>query len=233
MCFVSARIARNLNYELLEQLKRSLAANPRVAHETDAQGLTLLHHAVQSLPLEFCKLVIEQNPEALKSVDNHGALPFHYSCWANETETAKYLFQLYPECIDVADRGGNYPIHVLLYGDCDYNILEITQFLLQHDRGAVAKPNNEGYLPLHIAIEEQRGIDVVMEIFDAYPEATSMECSESRLTPLGLAIEMALGDVVAFFEHQLGFVRESEQNTQPDENMQLVIHCGLYNTIES
>ena len=233
------RINPNRKYELLDEMNLILAENPRVAHETDDFGKTLLHIAAECLPLEFCKILIERNPEAVMLTDNMGALPFHRSCWAC---TSKHLFQLYPGCINVADKDGNYPIHYFLQWnpDCMFrsNILEITEFLQENDRRAVAKPNNNGNLPLHIAIEKYReidddyavteiGIEVVRLLFDAYPEAIYVENMEE--TPLQLARTMELDEVVSFFEEELECVRESEEEEGPDTNGQLLIHRGIYN----
>ena len=168
------------------------------------------------------------NPEAVRVTDNLGSLPFHKSCFSKNVEAAKYLYQLYPESIDIADYVGNYPIHwCCVFYDQDF---ELTQFVLQHDRGAVARPNNYGRLPLHIATEEM-SFGVVKLVFDAYPEAIYAQCGIYRFTPLQIARNNNFEEAVTFFESQLGFVRQSAEDTAPDENGQLLIHRGLFDKV--
>ena len=233
-----ARLCYNENRtesELLEELKPHLAADPDVVHETDRWSTTLLHEAARLRSVEFCKLIMERNPQAIRAISNVGlTLPFHYSCYENNTETAKYLFRLYPECIDVADDSGNYPIHGLLeWYTKSADISELTQFLLHHDRGAVTKPNLDGCLPLHIAVYNDRGIDIVKLVFDAHPKAifihTETTIFGEALTPLQFARDRPLAEVVSYFQRQLEFLRQSEEDTIPDDNGHLTIHRGLYN----
>ena len=163
-----------------------------------------------------------------------GGLPFHDFCVLNNTETAKFLFQLFPGFINVADESGNYPIHCLvLWSREEEDISELTQFLLQYDQGAVTKQNISGQLPLHLAIGSGRGMDIVKFLFDAYPEAIYIEWS--GCTPLELAREMQVEgevplteEIISYFEHQLEFVRQSEEYPTLRINGQLLIHRGLH-----
>ena len=213
--------------ELLEQLKLILSANPDV--EVISDGWTLLHRAAEERSPEFCKLLVEFNPEVVRVTDPNGWLPFHWSCERKNVETAKYLFQLYPESIDIADIVGDYPIHAFLW-DNRIIPLELTRFLLKHDRGAVTRPDQDGYLPLLIATRST--MDIVRLVFDTYPEAIYEEM-HTRRDGEGTVLQLARrrrcrGEVLTFFESQLEFVRQSAEETAPDENEQLSIHRGLY-----
>ena len=219
---------------LLEQLKSILSVNPDVVHEVDNDGCTLLHYAAMYRSDEFCKLLVELNPEAVRATDNDGYLPFHLSCYGINVEAAKYLYQLYPESIDIADSTGNYPIHCVCDRFTGYRVpghfLDVTQFLLTNDRGAVAKPNNFGYLPLHVATQ-QRQLSIAKLVFDAYPEAIYVKC-RGRYTPVRIARRLNHAEIiVTFFESQRKFVRRSKRDTTPDENGQLPIHRGLLDKV--
>ena len=214
---------------LLKRLEIILNPDPNVAHETDDLGLTLLHYAATYRTVKFCKLLIDQNPEAVRVIDNQGSLPFHYSCCEVNTETSEYLFQIYPQCINVADRHGKYPIHCLLGGVHVKNISKLTQLLLKYDQGAVKKLGPSGQLPLHMAIQLYRGMDIMKLIFDAYPEAIYVKSIDFREeTPLQLVQRRGLGEEVAsFFDYQLYFVRLSEEHAAQDENGEFFMHSGL------
>ena len=214
--------------ELLGRLKLILSMNQDVVHETDG-GPTLLHEAARARSPEFCKLLIEQNPEAVWATENRRPLPFLYSCAGVNLETAKYLFRLYPECIDVADRFGAYPIHTLFLFQWSHHpsiISELTRFLLKHDRGAVTRPDSNGLLPLHLAIDHNKRLHIVEQVFDAYPEAIYIHCRGE--TALQLARRMNHVKVVSYLEYQLEWLRQSEEDTKPDRNGQLLIHRGLH-----
>ena len=223
---------------LEEELKLILELYPNVAYETDdrfmARGFTPLHHAAMNRSPEFCKLLIEMNPEAVRVTTScfWGVLPIHISCVRNNVETAKYLFQLYPDSINIpASWNGQYAIHVTLeYVSHGENISELIRFLLKHDRRAVTIPDFFDFLPLHLAINENRGMDVVRLVFDAYPEAIyeDRHSIDGEETILQFARRLDRSEVVTFFESQLEFVRQSSEETASDENGQLSIHRGLY-----
>ena len=213
--------------DALEKLSSFLSTNPNVVREVDGLRQTLLHHAAAGKRSpEFCKLLVQLNPEAVRATDSFGSLPFHLSCSANNVDTAKYLYQLYPESIYIADSTGYYSIHCLcVRSDGD---LGLTLFLLKHDRGAVAKPNNSGALPLHMATEAKT-LSFVKLFFDAYPEAIYVQCRE--YTPLQIARLSHFEEAVTFFESQLEFLRQSAEDTTPDDNGQLPIHRGLFDKV--
>ena len=205
----------NLEYELLEQLKSILEANPYVVRETDAASSdwTLLHYAAQRRSVEFCKLLIEQNDAALMTPNIMGSLPFHISCIYKNIETAKYLFQMFPESIDIADSMGNYPIHCLLsFGEGKK--MELTQFLIERNAGALTKSGARGCLPLHIACIFDE-LEVVKVIFNAYPEAI-YEKNDDGKTPSQILLTSPLLDT------QLRYIHLDEYENLP-------IHRGLQN----
>jgi hypothetical protein len=161
-------------------------------------------------------------------------LPFHLACHFKNVDTAKYLFRLYPESIDIACSYGSYPIHHLCYGFCgdnllvDARVLELTQFLLKHDRGAVEKRIILDQIPLHIATFSSQPLSIVKVVFDAYPEAIYAQCGE---TPLQLARrDESRVALESFFESQLEFLRKfAEVRTQDGNGQLLLIYRGLFN----
>ena len=222
---------------LLKRLKSTLSANPDVVHEVDIRGKTLLHYAAMYRSVEFCKLLLEFNPQAVRVTDRYGELPFYLSCYGCPSginvETAKYLYELYPESIDIADAMGSYPIHCLCRKGYNFkslgHIFELTQFLLKHDRGAVAKPTNFGRLPLHLAAKGKT-LSMVKLVFDAYPEAIYVGYQGKTF------LQIAKGGnrceaILTFLKSQLEFARQSAEDTTPDENGQLPIHRGLFDKV--
>ena len=109
----------------------------------------------------------------------------------------------------------------------DDNISELTQFLLDHDRGAVTKRDNQGHLPLHIACSTLRDFEIIELLFNAHPEAIYSGLDEFTLLEY---IRRTRNSAGPFFESQLNFVQQAREDTTPDENGQLPIHRLLQNT---
>ena len=210
---------------LLQQLETALAADPDVTNEKGDYGRTLLHRAASYRPVAFCKVLAERNIDAVRTLNDFGYPPFHDSCSGNNIEAAKYLFGLYPESINIADDLRSYPIHILLeYGEND--ILELTRFLLKHDRGAVSTHNDPGDLPLHMVSRWHDNLNIVKLVFNAYPEAIYAQNKQGR-TPLDLA-RSGRNDVVAhFIESQIQLIRQARMNAEQENNGQLPIHFAL------
>ena len=228
LCWCGNRPQDRPESELVEELTRILATNPDLVHEIDENHMTLLHCAAQLRSIEFCQLLIGKNGANLRLAETSGMLPFHTACYFNNPEATKYLFQLYPESIDISDSYGDYPIHFLqTIMMSNNNVSELTEFLLNHDRGAVMKHNNRGLLPLHLAIERLRKRGIIKLLFNAYPEAILQKCGGRSFLEY-VRQQYDSGRIASFFESQLDFIHQSKYDTTPDENGQLPIHRILH-----
>ena len=78
--------------ELVEQLKTELMTNPKVAHEENEYGKTLLDRAAFKRSVGFCRLLVEENPEAVYHSGLGGMLPFHWSCSFNNARRHKHSY---------------------------------------------------------------------------------------------------------------------------------------------
>eukprot|EP00956_Cyclotella_meneghiniana_P024052 scaffold47941_cov22-Cyclotella_meneghiniana.AAC.2 len=143
---------------------------------------------------------------------------------------------MYPESINIPDRFGNYPLHMLMdsytfpiTGGRNKDV-ELTQFLLQYDEGAVSTPSSSGYLPLHYVCR-WKDLDIVKLIFNQYPEAIHMRTNDSRrYTPLDFASPDNMfrqDNLLEFLEHQLDLERQACKERETDEHGQLPIHKAL------
>ena len=130
------------------------------------------------------------------------------------------MFNVYLESIHIQDHYGKYPIHLLAgnYG-------ELLTFLLEHDKGAVSTPDNDGRLPLHFACWE-RELDSVKLLFNAHPDGVFVQ-SKGGYTPVDIARLRNRADVLHFFETQLALQRQAAEDQDPDINGQLPLHRVL------
>eukprot|EP00956_Cyclotella_meneghiniana_P041065 scaffold213573_cov36-Cyclotella_meneghiniana.AAC.2 len=231
--------------ELPSRLEAILKANPNIVYQKEEKGgYTLLHNAAQGRSPEFCKLIIEMNPDLVRMPNDYGHdLPFHMACYGANVDTAKYLFHLYPESINLPDVCGYSPLQILLVpreeiahgyltGEC---ALELVQFLLQNDQGAISTPKKDhnllsddnGFLPLHHACRN-RSMAFVKPIFNAYPEAIYIE-NDYGDTPLDEARNRRKEEVLEFLENQVELERQAREERALDNHGQLPIHQALQN----
>eukprot|EP00956_Cyclotella_meneghiniana_P001780 scaffold1950_cov75-Cyclotella_meneghiniana.AAC.1 len=222
--------------ELLFELETILKANPDIVHEKDDRGHILLHFAASHRSPVFCQLLMKANPHLVKTTDAYGWLPFHFSCYQANIETAKYLYQLYPESINIPDNSGCYPLHDLLrrellgsnysYRKNQEHVLDMIQFLLQNDQGAVSTCDGLGSLPLHCA--SQCTLAIAKLVFNSYPQAIYSRDHDAE-TPVDIARRFPMMEVVTFLESQIELEHQAREDRAPDNNGQLLIHRAIHN----
>jgi hypothetical protein len=109
--------------------------------------------------------------------------------------------------------------------------LELTKFLLKHDKGVVSTPLGNGDLPLHIACNFQFrrpcSVIVVELLYNAFPGAICMENIDGK-SPLRLEGESqeSMG-IAEFFRKQLDMMVQAMIDNKPDEDGLLPIHRAL------
>eukprot|EP00956_Cyclotella_meneghiniana_P012551 scaffold17853_cov65-Cyclotella_meneghiniana.AAC.3 len=219
--------------ELVSKL-RATHIDPSILSERDEWGNTLLHAAAyEGRSPEFCRVLRELDATLVKTMDNFEMLPIHHACYQANVEAVKYLFNVYPQSINIPDNSGQYPIHLLANGEgSNDQTLQLLAFLLKHDKGAVSTPDNyAGGLPLHYACL-RRELAFVKLLFDAHPDGIFAR-DEDGDTPVDIAREYNEADVVNFFETQLRFHRQSQEDQDPDINGQLPLHRVLQSESEN
>eukprot|EP00956_Cyclotella_meneghiniana_P045777 scaffold384142_cov122-Cyclotella_meneghiniana.AAC.1 len=178
-------------------------------------------------------------------MDMWNALPIHYACFYElNVETAKYLYDSFPSGINQPDSRGQYPLHYFVDNtDSSDQLLDLLNFMLEHDKGAVSTQDNDGNLALHIACEKFGRVEVVKLIFDAHPYGMFIQNNHGK-TPMDVAIADRMyeftnrgilaasmdDEVVRFLQTQLICRRQALEDLEPDKNGQLPIHrimqCG-------
>ena len=221
---------------LTEQLMLKLESNPDVLRQTEDNGKTLLHHAIDYWrSFDFCKVIISNNPDLVKIPGGEDTLlPIHAACnlGVSHTELIKFLIAQYPESVNIPDANGCYPVHS--YVVSNGGRLDVLQLLLKCDEKALSTPNIYGDIPLHNAVKKIDSVDDVKELFNAYPQALYSK-DENGDTPLDIARffhenmfrrrnDSATPD---FLQDQIDLTNQASQVITPDENGQLPIHRAL------
>eukprot|EP00956_Cyclotella_meneghiniana_P044440 scaffold318559_cov30-Cyclotella_meneghiniana.AAC.1 len=224
------------DHELVLRLQKFSQINPGVFSERDEEGGTLLHYAAMERSPEFCRVIHDQNDTLVKTKDNDGWLPVHCACRYGNVNAAKYLLELYPDSIHIPNNNQKNPLHLLVKSrlGTNENMQELLTYLLQHDRGAVSTPDIFGDLPLHIA-SEKKDLAFTKLLFDEHPDGIFCRNVDGD-TPVDIARRSnnpADVNVVHFFETQLEFHRQAQEDQERDNNEQLPIHRVLQMQIEN
>jgi ankyrin repeat protein len=108
------------------------------------------------------KRLIEMWPDALNLPSNKGRAPFHEACRTGNLSlivklfSSETIYNLVNSHINVVDHDGHTPLHLSVNGDryyTDTDCFPIVQFLLNHPLIIVNHRNNDGKLPLDMALE--------------------------------------------------------------------------------
>eukprot|EP00956_Cyclotella_meneghiniana_P033581 scaffold97323_cov40-Cyclotella_meneghiniana.AAC.4 len=208
-------------------LKTAIQIDPSVLSERNEGGGTLLHFAAMERSSEFCRVIHDQDDTLVKTQNSSGWLPMHLACYFNNVGTAQYLLEVYPDSIRIPTYFQEYPLHVLARrhrGPIE-NVQELLLFILEHDRGAVSTPTRYGKLPLHIA-SKKKDLAFAKLLFDAHPDGVFVRDEDGK-TPVYNARIYHKADADHFFETQLKFHRQAQEDQERDNNGKLPIHRVL------
>ena len=220
--------------ELISRLKAA-QITPDIFLERGEYGLTLLHNAAAyGRSPEFSHVLHELDVTLVKTQDNAGWLPVHDACLDGNLETAKHLLELYHDSIHIPKGDGEYPLHLLAncHGGSKENLHQLVSYLLKHDQDVVSSRNKWGELPLHIACKGIRGLAFVKLFFDMHPDGIFVR-DEDGNTPVGIARSENQADVVNFFETQIEFHRQAQEDQERDNKGQIPIHRVLQSPSEN
>ena len=221
----------------LDILNFMLGADPSLVRVRDNMCDFPIHCAAGRKAFDFCKVLIDAFPESLRN-NEEGVLPIHSACFwgfygnqphrADTIDTIQYMLGLYPESINVPDGRGWFPIHKAV----QVKRADIIELLLKHDPNAASRmtEDDKRQLPLHFACKNAHNIEVLQDLFDAYPQAILIRNGEGR-TPLEMA-HMSSRDrlVVNFLQTQQAYVQQAQdikRKTNVDENDWQSLCCAL------
>ena len=179
-----------------------LEAYPRGLKETDNEGSLPIHLAclfggrwggppgLPKLSDEAYTALVQAYPGGLQHQDNNGNLPLHLAAYqANNfyPSTISMFINMYAEGLNKKNKEGSLPIHMTL-AMFKKGRLPIVKEMISKNPGCAKIPDNNGDLPIHIAVKE--GATSVMEaLIDIYPEGLLL------LNKMGLApISKCRGD---------------------------------------
>jgi ankyrin repeat protein len=178
-----------VNVELLDLL---ITAYPPALKTFDKSGTLPLHLAIQrKLPEDLILFLIEKEEGAVRTKEASTLMyPLHMAAKTGASpKLLERLIQIYPKAIDAVDKGGNTVFHVA----CTYRQLNLEfaeQLLDTCSYETIRMTNQNGMLPLHLAVQHRAKMPVLQLLIDHYPEALTFKDKKGNV-PLHLAFQTA------------------------------------------
>ena len=174
-------ISDTASEELVEYLIEQFPKSAEVKNKEEALPIHIACN--KGLPLNVIRLLHEAYPNGILQPDKEGVLPIHDACEGSPNlELVKLFYEVAPASFKKADNKGNLALH---HAVC--SAPEVIQFIIEANKLALQKPNNSGYLPIHIACRLSAKTNVIKTLHENYPEGIKVKTSKG-FSPFHLAM---------------------------------------------
>ncbi|KAL9182169.1 hypothetical protein ACHAXT_012821 [Thalassiosira profunda] len=171
--------------------------------------------------LEIVECLLDAFPDAARSMDRKGRSPLHYACMNKNQDPGivQLLLDRWPESVNRQDIDGNVPLHWLcgsssVDGTASLAILnlllqkipEVRGFLdaqlayarVAEDNGAVRTQDENGWLPLHLALRKHASLGAIKLLCRANRDALQVSDNPFAAFPLHIACGFSPVGVVEY-----------------------------------
>ena len=161
------------------------------ASRDDFYGRVPLFAAIQSDSLELVTLIFELNPNSINHRDVRGSTPLHVACGVASVDIVKYILsKMNANGLQVRDDVFGTPLELsLMRVDGDTSVAKLLLQEKTPEELLLNEPDEQGYLPLHIACLCSENFECVKLILAADPEAAKKKTNYNGKLPLALAVE--------------------------------------------
>lgn len=162
-------------------------ANPWLAEMSEPQTKQYLLHKIAffgaenpAASLDMCSQIMSQFPAAVHKFDEDGNVPLHMAAAAGHMKMIKMLGEEFQSGASIRNEDGMLPLHFTiasygqldsanLYKDSKNSALGVIKTVLKFFPKAVAITDNDGNLPIHVAVDCLEGaiaMDVIYFLLD-------------------------------------------------------------------
>lgn len=180
-----------LNQLCNEIILALLDACPTAASMIDEHDRMPIHYALsRRASVEVVDALIRACPDSIKVTDDNGQLPLHLCVKRggpidNLTSTLK----AFPEGVHCFD---NYKLTPLHHSICEVDVnVDVVSAIVKSDR-TTASTSLDGKLPIHLAIDYKRPIEIVKVLLKAYKEGAKVKDQKYGRIPLVLAVRRVM-----------------------------------------
>ena len=212
-------------------IRYMLELYPESINARDSEGLLPIHHAVrgrkpaEGKKAEIVELLLMYDPEAAtQKTTRLGRLPLHMACesYVGRLCVVQALFDVFPEAIRVLDGNGNTALTLATKRGLQSitNFLETQQAYVTQaqDMTAMMTPDENGWLPLHRALEDKAPLGSIKLLLTGNLSAVRVPDNNTAF-PLHIACEFSSVKVVQYLVEL-----ESIPIHQTDTNKDSILH---------
>jgi ankyrin repeat protein len=229
-----------------DQVTYLLNANPWLAEMSEVTTNQYLLHKLAFFggsnppaPEELCNHLVDMFPAAVHKFDQDGNVPLHLASASGHLKMIKLLGEKFESGASIRNEDGMLPLHftiasygeasgVATYGEDDDvdddenpSPVRVVKTVLNFFPTAVAIADNDGNLPLHVAVECLEGgvaVDVIYLLLD--------EADRQLQDPYGARFynKMKLEDLVS---DDMSNVTMSTERETDSANLDANVHCNM------
>ena len=165
--------------------------NKHVAREVNMAGYTALHLGVMhQVPLPVLQSILAACPESVGRTGRKCETPLHSAMTAGaRTDVVDLLVDVGHGQLSVADYTGHLPLHSGLARplDAKHNVPAVL-LVLDAFTAAAKVVDPDGFSPLHLAVAFMAPDELVLNLLQSWPTATTLKTHADKMTPLFYAI---------------------------------------------
>jgi ankyrin repeat protein/serine/threonine protein kinase len=166
--------------------------------------------AKHNFPADILALIIEAYPDGIKTKSGKGAYAFHFSCVSRfpSLKILELLYAKFPEAVESSLPTGKLPLHLTLQhdqrepdvafqpvkrirqlpgveanstGESVSSLVDIVNFLLYVNAAAARHRDNDGNLPIHLAINNSYSLEIILSLIGTYIQGIKVKTHEGSL----------------------------------------------------
>eukprot|EP01031_Cornospumella_fuschlensis_P036237 gene36237-43958_t len=180
-------------------LKQMLYYHPDGHKIADGKGRRAIHYAAAYSQSVETLLILSNNKRSalahmlLNTLDDYGNTPLHLAASGHSSITVlKEILFACPDAIRVRNNDGMLPLHIA----AGKGSLENVQALVSAFPNAINVTDKNHWLPIHHAAYDNRSVDVVKYLCEAFPDPLRKPQSSSGRLPLHFAAVKCLSSKV-------------------------------------
>ena len=207
-----------------DTIQYMMELDPELINAEDSIGCLPIHYAAKYGSAKSIELLLKYDPDAASKKVNNGSrwLPLHLASYNTNLSSIQVLYDAFPEAILARnrDRGGSTPLD-LARSNGNQSAIDFLQTQLVYarqaqDMTAMTTVDDDGWLPLHRALQDDASLGSIKLLIRANPAAVQV-ADQNGVYPVHIACEFSSVNFVKYLVELAGDTLNSvdENNNSP------------------